>query len=152
MREFSFTDDKLPAYVRKCRDTGERHYAVYIPAEGLTIAPDGVPYAHPSITWYVTYPRDGAGRLVLVLAVRDDDTPDRTRWFYGWASGCGYDKLSAAADMGPEGPVFRAGPHRWTLRDHCPYDDRDDVQVFQLSELRRHGAHRLADGSTFLAF
>lgn len=55
----------------------------------------------------ISYPRDGIGRLQLLAAnwaaerPRDKDGQadfsNWTPWQYGWASGCGYDKGTAAA-------------------------------------------------------
>lgn len=43
----------------------------------------------------VLYPSDGAGKLKVNLY---DWTGNHSEVYYGWVSGCGYDKLSAALE------------------------------------------------------
>lgn len=79
-----------------------------------------------------SYPRDGAGRLVALAAdwtaerPRREDDPTRadfenwTPWQYGWASGGGYDKHTAAlSGMTIAGVRIRDDGHGWNnqLRD-----------------------------------
>lgn len=53
-----------------------------------------------------SYPRDGMGKLIALVAdwtverphnaAGEPDFAEWTPWQYGWASGCGYDKATAA--------------------------------------------------------
>lgn len=61
---------------------------------------------------YVRYPRDGAG-VLRVLAMVDRGHDANVGYFYATASGCGYDKVTAALDGCP---IPLAG---LTLGDHC---------------------------------
>jgi hypothetical protein len=73
-----------------------------------------------------SYPRDGAGKLVAMVAdwmlAKPEDVDFRhfTRWQYGWANGYGYDKASAAVSgMKIDGITLKDDGWSWDrqLRD-----------------------------------
>lgn len=68
----------------------------------------------------LSWPRDGAGRLTALAAdwtrTKPDDVEFRqwTRWQYGTATGCGYDKATAAlSGMTIAGITIHDDGYRW---------------------------------------
>lgn len=73
---------------------------------------------------YVSYPRDGAGKL-SILAMVDQGTDQGMGYFSGYACGGGYDKLTAAL-VGCPLPT-----HSITLGDHCDPEKRPTLDMLQ---------------------
>lgn len=88
----------------------------------VTIGDDGKLKQDCLFAVLVTYPRDGAGRLAVGIADYTIPYPAEDGYWYGTAGGCGYDKVTAAAQdavvMGVE------------LGDQCDYKGRPTLKAF----------------------
>ena len=101
--------DKVHEYLRKYDQRA--NVAAYIVMKG----------AEQVGTVRVHYPRDGAGKLVAFAADWTKEMPagvdfkDWTRWQYGWSTGYGYDKRTAAlGGMTIAGVTLADQGHDWT--------------------------------------
>lgn len=70
----------------------------------------------------VTYPRDGMGRLAVGIADYTIPYPSEDGYWYGTASGCGYNKVTGATIGGKIMGV--------ELGDDCDYKGRPTLKAF----------------------
>lgn len=117
MREFKFTDPKLPAWVRDVADHGKARLYALVPHNGRASLDDMGRLDCPTVR-VMRRDTDNAsgGATRVVVAYRSGVREDEPLWWYGRADGYGYDRLAAAM----AGPTIRTPDGgMWTFSRDC---------------------------------